>query len=95
MGVTVHYRGSIAALDRVEDFEDPVIDLALEVGGTAHVRRSAADNDPRRIVRGLTLDPLRGAAFARGALYSLRAEDSPKTTLTNCGPPSTSSNPKP
>ena len=28
MGVTIHYRGSLAEVSRVEDFEDRVIDLA-------------------------------------------------------------------
>ena len=41
MGVTVHYRGSLADLSRVEDFEDRVIDLALAVGGNVRLWRSA------------------------------------------------------
>jgi len=34
MGVTISYCGSLADLDRIEDFEDRVLDLALELGGT-------------------------------------------------------------
>ncbi len=30
MGITVHYRGRIADLDRVEEFEDRVLDLVLD-----------------------------------------------------------------
>jgi len=56
MGVTIHYRGSIADLSRVEDFEDRVIDLALAVGGNVRLWRSADDNDHLRMIRGLFLD---------------------------------------
>ena len=33
MGVTIAYRGQLADLSRVEDFEDRLVDLALEMGG--------------------------------------------------------------
>jgi len=56
MGVTISYRGTLADLERVADFEDRVVDLALEVGGHARVWRSFADHDPQRIVRGVMLD---------------------------------------
>ncbi len=56
MGVTIHYRGSLADLGRVEDFEDRVIDLALVVGGDCRVWRSADEQDTSRVVRGLILD---------------------------------------
>jgi hypothetical protein len=56
MGVTIHYRGSLADLSRVEDFEDRVIDLALAVGGNPRVWRSADERDPSRMVRGLMID---------------------------------------
>jgi hypothetical protein len=56
MGVTIHYRGSLADLSRVEDFEDRVIDFALAMGGNPRVWRSADDDDPSRIVRGLLID---------------------------------------
>ena len=46
MGITISYRGTIASLDRVEDFEDRVLDLALELGGQAHIWRTASDNGP-------------------------------------------------
>lgn len=56
MGVTIHYRGSLADLNRVEDFEDRVIDLALALGGNVRVWRSADDHDRSRIVRGLFVE---------------------------------------
>ena len=56
MGVTIHYRGSLADLSRVEDFEDRVIDLALAVGGNPRLWRSAGESDPSRMVRGLLID---------------------------------------
>jgi hypothetical protein len=56
MGITVHYRGTLADLSRVEDFEDRVIDLALAVGGNPRLWRSANEDDPTRMVRGLIID---------------------------------------
>ena len=56
MGITVHYRGQFADLDRVEDFEDRVLDLVLDLGGKAEVWRSTADDDPSRVVRGLMVN---------------------------------------
>ena len=56
MGVTVSYRGALADLDCVDDFEDRVLDLALELGGQARIWRTANPDDPRRMVRGLLLD---------------------------------------
>jgi hypothetical protein len=56
MGITISYRGAIASLDRVEDFEDRVLDFALELGGQAHIWRTASDKDPSRVVRGVILD---------------------------------------
>jgi len=56
MGVTIHYRGTLADLSRVEDFEDRVIDLALALGGNVRLWRSADDSDPSRMVRGLFVD---------------------------------------
>ncbi len=55
MGVTISYRGSLGDFDRMEDFEDRVVDLALELGGQARVWRSTADH-PRRMVRGVLLN---------------------------------------
>jgi len=55
MGITVHYRGSIVDLEQVEDFEDRVLDLAIDVGASAQIWRSA-DDEAARIVRGLILD---------------------------------------
>jgi hypothetical protein len=56
MGITIAYRGRLADLTRVEDFEDRLLDLALEVGGLAQIWRSHADDDPRRMVRGVLLN---------------------------------------
>ncbi len=56
MGITVHYRGALADLDRIVDFEDRVLDLALDLGGQAKIWRSKAKQDPRRMVRGVLLN---------------------------------------
>ena len=56
MGITISYRGTIASLDRVEDFEDRVLDLALELDGLAHIYRTEADKHSSRMVRGIVLD---------------------------------------
>ena len=56
MGVTIAYRGSLADMERVEDFEDRVVDLALELGGQVRIWRSFCDHDPQRSVRGIMLD---------------------------------------
>jgi hypothetical protein len=56
MGVTIHYRGSLADLDRIVDFEDRVLDLALELGGQAKIWRSKAKENPRGMVRGILLN---------------------------------------
>jgi len=56
MGITVHYRGTIADPDRVTDFEDRVLDLALEMEASAQIWRSSVDDDLSRVVKGLTVD---------------------------------------
>jgi hypothetical protein len=56
MGITISYRGSLKDLDRVEDFEDRVLDLALELGGQARIWRTTNDDDPQRTVRGVILN---------------------------------------
>jgi hypothetical protein len=56
MGVSVAYRGRFADPGRIEDFEDRLLDLALEIGGLARIWRSYAEDDPRRMVRGVILD---------------------------------------
>ncbi len=53
MGVTVFYRGSLDDLERIEDFEDRVVDLALELGGQVRVWRSGEKNRPGRLTRGV------------------------------------------
>lgn len=55
MGVTVFYRGSLDDLGRIDDFEDRVIDLALELGGQGRIWRTTADDNPHRVVRGVIL----------------------------------------
>jgi hypothetical protein len=56
MGITIAYRGRLADLSRIEEFEDRVLDLALEVGGQAQIWRTCADDDPGRVVRGVILN---------------------------------------
>lgn len=56
MGITIAYRGRLADLARVEDFEDRLIDFALEVGGLAQIWRSHAEDDLQRMVRGVLLN---------------------------------------
>jgi hypothetical protein len=56
IGITIHYRGKIADLSRIEDLEDRVLDLSLDLGGQAQVWRSSGDADPGRVVRGLILN---------------------------------------
>src|SRR5215468_8777253 len=56
MGITIAYRGRLADLTRIEDFEGRVLDFALEVGGQAQIWRSHADSDPKRMVRGVILN---------------------------------------
>ena len=55
MGITIAYRGRLADLSRVEDFEDRLVDCALEIGGQAQIWRSWADDNPERMVRGVIL----------------------------------------
>jgi hypothetical protein len=56
MGVTIAYRSRLADLTRIEDFEDRLVDFALEIGGLARIWRSWADGNPDRMVRGVILD---------------------------------------
>jgi hypothetical protein len=56
MGVTISYRGSLKDLNRIEDFEDRALDVALELGGQARIWRTSDDNDPKRVVRGVVLN---------------------------------------
>jgi hypothetical protein len=55
MGVTIAYRGRLADFTRIEDFEDRLVDFALEIGGQAQIWRSWADDSPERLVRGVIL----------------------------------------
>ena len=56
MGVTIAYRGRLADMTRIEDFEDRLIDFALEFGGLVRIWRTWADDNPERMVRGVILD---------------------------------------
>jgi len=56
MGVTIHFRGTIDDMERVEAFEDRVLDVAFALGGRGKLWRSYADHDPQRIIRGLMLE---------------------------------------
>lgn len=56
MGITIHYHGKIAELDRVQEFEDRVVDMASKIGATVRVWRSSPDHEQSRIVRGLILN---------------------------------------
>jgi hypothetical protein len=56
MGVTIHYRGTIDDVTKVETMEDRLLDLVFSLGGRATIWRSYADHDPSRIVRGLMID---------------------------------------
>lgn len=53
MGVTIHYRGKLDDLARVEEFEDRVLDVVAALGGQATIWRSFGQEDPSRMVRGL------------------------------------------
>lgn len=53
MGVTIHYRGKLDDLARVEEFEDRVLDVVAALGGHATIWRSFGQEDPGRVVRGL------------------------------------------
>ncbi len=56
MGITIHFRGTLDELGRVEEMEDRVLDLAFALGGRATLWRSFADEDPSRVVRGLMVE---------------------------------------
>jgi hypothetical protein len=56
MGITIAYRGRLADLTRIEDFEDRLIDCALEIGASVRVWRTWADANPERKVCGVILD---------------------------------------
>jgi hypothetical protein len=56
MGVTIAYRGRLADLTRIEDFEDRLVDFTLEIGGLARIWRSWADDNSERMIHGVILD---------------------------------------
>jgi hypothetical protein len=56
MGVTIAYRGRLTDLSRVEDFEDRLVDCALEINAQVRLWRTWADDKPERMVRGVILD---------------------------------------
>lgn len=56
MSLTVRYRGVVEDRALIEMFEDCVVDLSLELGGTARVWRSWPSNDTDQAVSGVLLD---------------------------------------
>ena len=60
MGITIHYHGTVNDLERIEEMEDRIVDLAFALGGRATVWRSYADHDPERVVRGVMVDAVPG-----------------------------------
>jgi hypothetical protein len=56
MGITIAYRGQLSDLTKVDDFEDRLVDLALQLGGQVQIWRSWTDDDPGRMVRGVLLN---------------------------------------
>lgn len=56
MGITIHYRGTMDDLTKVETMEDRVLDLAFSLGGRATIWRSFAEEDRDRVVRGLIVE---------------------------------------
>jgi hypothetical protein len=55
MGITIAYRGRLADPARIEDFEDRLVDCALEMDAPVQVWRSWADHNPERMIRGVIL----------------------------------------
>lgn len=56
MGITIHYRGTMDDIAKIEAVEDRVLDLVFSLGGRATLWRSFADHDSSRIVRGLMIE---------------------------------------
>lgn len=56
MGITIHYRGTMDDITKVESMEDRVLDLVFSLGGRATIWRSYADDDHDRVIRGLMVD---------------------------------------
>jgi hypothetical protein len=55
MGITIAYRGRLADLTRIDEFEHRLSDYAREIGAQARVWRSRPDDNPERVVRGVIL----------------------------------------
>ncbi len=60
MAVTIHYRGKLDQLSRIEDLEDRILELALALGGTGRVWRSTPGGAPERMFRGIVLNLVPG-----------------------------------
>ena len=56
MGMTIHYRGTMDDISRVDEMEDRVVDLVFALGGKATIWRSYADDGPSRVIRGLMVE---------------------------------------
>lgn len=53
MGITIHYRGRIDDMSRIEDFENQVVNAIFALGGKPTIWRSYADGNPGRVIRGV------------------------------------------
>jgi hypothetical protein len=60
MGITIAYRGQLRDLARIEDFEDRLVDCALEMNAQVRIWRSWADDNPARMVCGVIVDLVPG-----------------------------------
>jgi hypothetical protein len=56
MGTKVHYSGKFGELERIEEFEDRVLDMALDLGADAQIFRGFPTTSPTRAVRGLIVN---------------------------------------
>lgn len=77
MGITISYRGCLPDTQRVEDFEDRVVDLALELGGQVRIWRSAREGCPERMVRGVILELCPGLESG-GAVQGPQSRSGPR-----------------
>src|SRR4051812_17964845 len=55
MGVTIHYKGRVRDLGRMEELEDRLVDMAFALAGDGRTFRSRA-GPAEQVVRGAILD---------------------------------------
>lgn len=60
MGITIHYRGTLDDLSRIEEFEDSVVRSVFAMRGKPTIWRSFADGNPHRVIRGVIVDLAEG-----------------------------------